>query len=248
MTPLSVVCWKWASAPGYRSTFGPETVNVLRSMVARNYSDPHRFICVTDDAEGIDPSVEILPPWDDFRDVPSPHGGKNPSCYRRLRMFHPEIGQHFGKRFVSMDLDTVITGDLRPVLNRPEAFVAWGDTNPRPGSHYNGSLMLMTAGARSQVWERFDPATSPKLSLRAGCWGSDQGWISYVLGKGEAKWSREDGVYSFRNHLQAARHLPDNCKIVFFHGKHDPWASDVQAKYPWVREHYGVTPDAVVTQ
>lgn len=235
---LTVVTWRWSPRAGYRSAFGPETVNTLKRMVDRHYPDPHRFVCVTDEREGIDPSVEILPPWNDFADVPSPHGGKNPSCYRRLRMFHPEIGQVFGDRFVSLDLDVVITGDMRPVWNRSEDFVAWGDTNPQPGSHYNGSMILMRAGARPQVWTQFDPATSPRLSLQARCWGSDQGWISYVLGKGEARWNKLDGVYSFRNHLQKCPGLPSNARIAIFHGSRDPWEPDIQARYHWVKQHY----------
>lgn len=234
---LTIVTWRWTPRPGYRSTFGPETVNVLKKMVDRHYPDPHRFVCVTDDPAGIDPGVEILPPWNDFVDVPSPHGGKNPSCYRRLRMFHPEIGKVFGDRFVSMDLDVVITSDLRPLWNRTEDFVAWGDTNPQPGSHYNGSMILMRAGSRPQVWNRFDPATSPQESLRARCWGSDQGWISYVLGGGEAKWGKHDGVYSFRNDLQKRPDLPANCRIVMWHGQHDPWSA-FASRYPWVKTHY----------
>lgn len=235
---LTFVTWKWKPREGYRSTFGPDTVNVLKRMIDRHYVDPHRFICVTDDADGIDPSVETLPLWNDFADVPSPHGGKNPSCYRRLRMFHPEIGKYFGDRFVSMDLDAVITGDLRPILNRPEDFVAWGDTNPKPGSHYNGSMILLRAGARPQVWERFDPVTSPRESLRAQCWGSDQGWISFVLGNVEAKWGRKDGVYSYRNDLQRCPSLPANAKIVLFHGNTDPWQPAAQARHSWIPEHY----------
>lgn len=235
---LSIVCWKWQPKPGYRSTFGPEAVNVLRRMVARHYPDPHRFICATDDPVGIDPDVEIVPLWNDYANVPSPHGGNNPSCYRRLRMFHPEIGKVFGDRFASIDLDCVVTGDLRPLLNRTEDFVAWGDTNPKPGSHYNGSLMLMNAGARPQVWTQFDPATSPQLSLNAQCWGSDQGWISYCLGGGEKKFSRGDGVYSFRNDLQQFRSLPAGARLVIFHGRHDPWSPYVRANYPWVWSHY----------
>lgn len=235
---LSVVTWKWKPAPGYRSTFGPETVNTAKRMVARHYPDPHRFLCVTDDPAGIDADVEIVPLWNDFANVPSPHGGNNPSCYRRLRMFHPEIGQVFGERFVSMDLDCVVTGDLRPLFNRTEDFVAWGDTNPKPGSHYNGSLMLMTAGARPQVWTQFDPATSPQLSLRAQCWGSDQGWISYCLGGGEKKFGHKDGVYSFRNDLQQTRELPQNARLVIFHGRHDPWGPYAQMNFRWIAEHY----------
>lgn len=239
MRPTAVCCFRWTPVAGYRSTFGPEAVNVLRAMVARHFPHPHRFICFTDDTRGLDPRVEALPIWQDFADLPSPHGGKNPSCYRRLRLFHPAMADVIGPRFVSLDLDCVITGDLTPIWDRPEDFVMWGDTNPMPGSHYNGSLILMTAGCRRQVWDRFDPATSPAMAKRAGCWGSDQGWISYCLGPGEARWATRDGVYSFRNHLRGTRRtLPDNARIVFFHGSTDPWTKGVAADYPWVAQHW----------
>jgi hypothetical protein len=234
--PESIVCWKWRPPSGYRSAYAPATVNTLRAMVARHFPHPHRFICVTDDPTGIDPRVEIVPLWNDFADVPSPHGKKNPSCYRRLRAFHPDIASVFGRRFVSLDLDCVVTGDLTPLWDRPEAFVAYGDTGPK--SFYNGSMFMLTAGARPQVWERFDPRTSPDASVRAGFWGSDQGWMALCLGTGEARWSKRDGVYSYRNEIQPRRHsLPEDARIVIFHGRLDPWTSEA-GQMSWVREHY----------
>lgn len=222
---------------GYRSVYAPDTVNVLQRMVRRHFPHPHRFVCVTDDPAGIDSDVEILAPWNDFADLPSPHGGNNPSCYRRLRLFHPDAAQWFGARFVSLDLDCVITGDLTPVWDRPEDFVMWGDTNR--STHYNGSMVLMSAGARPQVWTDFDPRTSPQRAKAAGCFGSDQGWISYRLGGGEARWNRLDGVYSFRVHIHPnLRVLPPGARLVFFHGQTDPWSPYVQANCPWVKEHY----------
>ncbi len=233
----SVVCYRWQPPPGYRSTFGPETVNVLKAMIRRHYAPKVRFICCTDDPAGIDRDVEIVPIWSDFSTVPSPHGGRNPSCYRRLRSFSADIGAVFGQRFVTIDLDCVITGDLRPVLDRNEDFVIWGDTNSLPGSHYNGSLVLMTAGARRKVWETFDPQTSPNIARRAGGFGSDQSWISYCLGPGEARWSKADGVYSYRNDLRQRSVLPADARIVLFHGKIDPWAEPAKS-IPWVQKHW----------
>lgn len=233
---LSVVCWKWLPPPGYRSVFGPETVNVLAKMVARHYPRPHRFICVTDDPKGINGHTEIVPDWKDFSDLRSPSGVRNPSCYRRLRMFHPEIAQTFGQRFVSLDLDVVITGDLTPLWDRTEDFVMTGDTNPR--THYNGSMVLMTAGARPQVWTKFDPVESPRAARAAGHFGSDQGFISYLLGPNEKKWTTADGVYSFRNHLQPKGcALPTDAKVVIWHGEHDPWSA-FGMRIEWVRQHY----------
>lgn len=237
MMPVSVVCWRWAPRDGYRSSFGPETVNTLMSMVRRHYRSDCRFICVTDDTQGLDPGVEVIPDWKDFANLRSPHGGNNPSCYRRLRAFAPDIADHFGSRFVSIDLDTVITADLNPLWDRPEDFVIWGDTNPNPASHYNGSMFLLTAGARRQVWEKFNPLTSPAKSRASGAFGSDQAWLSLCLGGGEKKWGRADGVYSFRNDLQKCQQIPGNCRIAFFHGRHDPWG-DFAKQYAWVSENY----------
>lgn len=235
---LSIVTWKWRPAPGYRSVFAPETVNVLARMVRRHYPHPHRMICVTDDRTGIGEGVEILPLWNDFADIPSPHLGNNPSCYRRLRMWHPEAAQWFGGRFVSIDLDCVITGDLTPLWDRPEDLVLWGDTNPT--THYNGSMVLMSAGCRPHVWQQFDPQTSPRRAKNAGQFGSDQGWFSYVLGPGEARWTRADGVYSFRCDIvpNDLRRLPTNARIIMFHGHHDPWGAFARQNCPWLTEAY----------
>lgn len=241
--PETIVCWRWFKE-GYRSSYGPETVNILRAQVARHYPHPHRFVCVTDDKAGIDPRVEVVPDWKDYASVPSPHGGRNPSCYRRLRAFHPDIAAVFGSRFVSLDLDTVVTGDLTPLWDRSEDFVIWGDTGPK--SRFNGSMFLLSAGSRPQAWNDFDPLTSPRLAMAAGFWGSDQGWLSYCLAGDEAKWSTADGVRSFRNEIYPnGGRLPEGTRIVFFHGSHDPWMPTLQAKFPWLRQHYRNDDDEV---
>lgn len=234
---LTVGVWKWKSSPGYRSTFGPEAVNTVASMVARHYPHPHRVVCVTDDPKGIDSSIGIVPLWDDLATMINPHGSHQPSCYRRLKAFSAEAREWFGERFVSLDLDCVITGDLSPLWNRPEEFVIWGSgTDKRVWC--NGSMWMMTTGARRQVWDTFNPKTSPGAAKRAGFFGSDQGWIAYCLGQKEAMWGLKDGVYSFRVHLAGgSKPLPPDARVVFFHGRRDPWDPFCQ-QIPWIREHY----------
>jgi hypothetical protein len=247
MTLDSVICWRWTPSALYRSKFGPETVNTLRKMVARHYPHPHRFACVTNDPAGLDPEVVVIPDFGDFVDLKSPHADQDrglvkryPSCYRRLRIFHPGAAQWFGQRFVSLDLDMVIVGDLSPVWNRPEDFVIWGDTNPT--TLYNGSMVMLTAGARSKVWTDFDPASSPARARASGQFGSDQGWISHCLGRGEAKWGQKDGVYSYRNDIRPrGNRLPDNARMVIMHGEFDPWEAKPgwsPKTVPWIRENY----------
>lgn len=234
---LTFVCWKWKPAPGYRSSFAPQTVNVLRNMIERHYQGPHELVCVTDDPAGIDPRVRTLPLWTEFAHVPSPHGVNYPSCYRRLRMFAPDAGELFGDRFVSMDLDVVITRDITALLNTPADFRIYGDT--AKGTPYNGSLIQLRAGARSKVWKEFDPKTAGQRSLRAGYIGSDQGWIAIALGPNEAKFTRKDGVYSYRNEIQpSGGMLPNDAKIVIMHGHLDPWTPLLHRKHKWIAEHY----------
>lgn len=239
---ISVVTFKWRPVLGYRSAYGPEQVHTLRNMVARHYQKPHRFICVTDDATGLDDGIEVVPLWDDYAEIPNPSFKGGPNCYRRLKVFSRDIGQLLGERFVCMDLDMLITGDLSPLLDRTEDFIGW--KNPNPLWPLNGSFFMLTAGARPKVWESFDPETSPAISHAAKCRGSDQGWMSYVLGTGEATWDKSDGVYSFQDEI-TKRHpaflrmaqLPSNAKVVVFHGPIDPWSKEA-GRVSWIREHY----------
>lgn len=233
---LSVVTWYWPPPPGYRSKFRAQHVNVLCSMVKRHYPHPHEFCCVTNYPQGLTADVRIIPDRADFAQLTSPNGGHNPSCYRRLRAFSPEALVDFGPRFVSLDLDTVIVGDLTPLWDRPEDFVIWGETNPK--SFYNGSMWLLRAGTRTKVWDTFDPTRSPMLAYRAGKFGSDQGWLSYCLGQGEAIWTTADGVYSYNVHLKHnGGALPDNARIVMFHGSTDPDSPEAQ-RLKWVKQHW----------
>ena len=206
-------------------------------MVAAHYQRPHRVICVTDDARGIYSGIKIVPPWGDFEGLASPHGGMHPSCYRRLRAFHPDIAEVFGSRFVCLDLDVVLVADVAPLWDRPDDFVAYRD--PLFPRQYNGSMLLLRAGARPGVWDDFDPLHSPRAAGRMGYRGSDQAWISYRL-PGEATWGREDGVLSYRRDVHPnGGNLPDGARVVFFHGRVDPWSDEAQ-RLDWVREHWGV--------
>lgn len=242
--PIEFLTWKWRPVAGYRSRFDANTVNVLRSMLERNYRKPHRLTCITDDPEGIDSRVRVLPMKTTYANVRNPSNARNPSCYRRLWAFSEEARKEIGTRIVSLDLDVVITGDVTDLFDRQEEFVIWGgqaiDPKKRdPYCWYNGSLWYLRAGTRTKVWNRFHPGLSPILANRAGNRGSDQGWIAYCLGPNESKFTFADGVHSFRNHiLPNGGQLLPNTKFVSFHGRFDPWQEEVKRQFPWVKEHY----------
>lgn len=251
---LTVVCWKWKPLnPDFRSKFDATHVNTLYRMVERNYAKPFRLVCITDDPSGIEDRIETFPLWDTYRTVPSPLGLDYPACYARLVAFHPDFARIVGERFVSIDLDTVIVGDVTELWDREEDFVIWENNtfkNWLPGqtlapdaetvvTPYNGSMWMMTPGARREVYDDFDPVHSPIKTHNAQLVGSDQAWIFYRLGPKEATWTKDDGVYAWRSHLRNRNYrLPTECRIVFFQGNEDPWTASAKKKAPWIVEHY----------
>jgi hypothetical protein len=235
---IQVVCWYWPPRARYRSQFGPKHVNVFRNMIERHLHVPHEVCCITDSPKGIDERVRIIPLWDTWNEIPSPHGGLSPACYRRLPAFGEHMREIIGPRFVSMDLDLVITDDITPIIDRPDVdFMIWGSSLRR--TPYNGSMWMMNAGARKEVYEKFDPEVSPKVTLKAGFHGSDQAWISYLLGHNEKRWDQKDGIFSFRTDVAHNRFkLPEGARIVFFQGHHDPQNRPDLSRAPWIKEHY----------
>lgn len=237
--PLSVVCMKWRAAIPSRTTYTAAHVNTLRSMVARHYPRQHRFICITDDAAGLHPDIEVIEGWNDHELLPPPQGGVNPSCYRRLKLFATDAGVLLGPRFVSMDLDAVILDDLQPLWDRDEEFVMYKSPMPLKSQIYNGSMFLMTAGTRARVWADFDPGSSPAKARAAGLVGSDQAWIQHCLGRDIPSWGEREGVHSWRGRCrQLGGKLPVGARCVFFQGRRKPFDQEVQKLAPWVKENY----------
>jgi hypothetical protein len=236
---FSVVCWLWTPSPDYRSQFGVTHVNILRNMVERHFKQPHEFVCISDQTKGFHSSIRVIPLWNDLRDLKSIYGPNTPCCYPRLKAYSQEMGELIGPRFVSVDLDAVVSDDLTPVWCRPEDFVIWGDRARQ--TPYNGSMWMMNAGARSSVWEKFiqNPEKAIAKARGAGFYGSDQAWMCYSLGKQEARWTTDDGVFSYRTHVKnEGGRKPKGARITFFQGHYDPWSPRILKQCPWVQEDY----------
>ena len=101
-------------------------------------------------------------------------------------------------------------------------------------------MWMMDAGARRQVWTKFNdnPARAIDRARGAGFYGSDQAWMNYVLGPNENHWDEKDGVYSYRMNIKNDGNLPDDARIVFFEGMYNPWDPVIRNAHPWVVEHY----------
>jgi hypothetical protein len=227
-----VLTWFWRQ-PGGRVEYTAEHVNIWADMVDRHLSMPHRLACVTDEFDGIDSRVAIINFPNEFADIDLPtwpsSDGK-PQCMRRLSMFRLDAGEIFGARFVCMDLDCIISGSIDHLFCRTEDIVLYASPPGSPdGRPYNGSMLLMTAGARPQVYWSFTREGATAAGRRYA--GSDQAWISHVLGGGEATWSERDGVTwwgRFQNGVPGC--------ITFFPGAPKPW--QLLDKYEWANRHY----------
>jgi hypothetical protein len=228
---LKVVCFKWKrNTEGFNlphvCDYTFDHVLKLRNMVKRFLRIPHEFICITDDATGLE-DIKTLPLWDKCKYL----GG----CFNRMYVFSEDMKDIIGDRFVIIDLDCVIVRDITPLFNTDVDFKMnsyQGQFNDEKDQYYNGAMVLMNAGARKEVWGTFDFETSPKeVFNNPTVIGTDQAWIRMVLGKNEQRWGPEDGVYEARN---MGEKLPKNAKIVFFSGKRDPSTSRKQ----WVRVNY----------
>lgn len=238
MLSITFVCWKW-NGHGYRTVYTAEHVNVLQAMLKRHYLKEHRFICVTDEPVGIE--GETFPLWKDCDRLMNPSGKHLPSCYRRLKIFSSAttraMGIKDGARVVSIDLDVVLLSNVLPLFERPEKFVGWKRVGAFHPVAYNGTLFMFRTGMMDWLWDEFDPIQSPRRSIQAKYFGSDQGWISYRLQGGEAGWTKSDGIYSYSSDVQH-RVVPRDARIVSFNGKRKPWEDVVRNESLWVTRHW----------
>lgn len=235
MQPLTIVGWLWRTHKG-TSIYTPEHANTWARMIDRNLSMPHRFVLLTDQPEAdYDPLITAVPLWDDWRNLRNSVGGEDrPQCYPRLKAFSREAGKILGQRFVSIDLDVIVVGDLDPLFDRDEDFLILRRTpvsRDEAKTTYQGAMWMMTAGAREKVWTDFKGEQS--VAAAAAFIGSDQAWIRHALGPDEQGWTEDDGVYCSRNLKHSGKFRdkpPANARIVFFNGGEKPWEFEARNK------------------
>jgi len=236
---LPVVVWKWGKA------FRPAHVHAMRNMLARHLKLPHRVVCITDDPAGLDPDIQTIPLWRELRG--------DGYCTVRLKAFHPSMRELIGPRFAWIDLDCVLVDDVTALFARPEDFVICGvELRPQP---YNGSLVLMDAGCRPQVYDSFDRGRLERERAAKRYGGSDQAWIAISLGPDEATWSEADGIFTYRDHVAGdgvprpwhqkplipptGGPLPPGARLVLLNGRRfDPLDRSLRERSPWIAEHY----------
>lgn len=209
MARLILTTWVWGDK------YGPDYIAKLEGSIARNLTEPYEFRVIRTD----DPLT------------------KEKGCFARLRAFDPfwqaEQGFMPGDRIVCMDLDLVVTGSLDGLFDRAEPFVILTGINSSNPCPYNGSLWMLRAGHRPDVWGDFSLEAAAKVPFDS--FPDDQAWMAHKLPDVGA-FGPETGVYGFHKPgWPKGEALPKNASIVAFPGWRDPVGFQ---HLDWVKQHW----------
>lgn len=120
------------------------------------------------------------------------------------------------------DLDTVIVGDLLPLINRRET-TALQDFNYRNERRLQSSVMYLTERDRVVLWEEF--TRDPNYHMGLAGFRGDQHFIGSVLRDWQS-WQEElpRKLVSFKIDLKKSLSPPPaGTAAVVFHGRPRPW-------------------------
>lgn len=209
---ITVSTWIWGNK------FSKLHVDRLREGIKRNLKQPYQW--------------RVFHP--EVRDMPLT---KIKGCFCRLRMFDPEWQARNGieDRIVNFDLDTVITGPLDHLFDRPEPFVIMQGANKVNPCQMNGALMMIKAGAHPEIWRDFSVEAAKRVPFHD--FPDDQGWIWHKV-PAAAGWKvgPDTGVYVYnkRGWPEGSEDLPANARLVTFVNR-DP---SQLMHLKWVRENW----------
>ncbi len=209
---VNIVCMKW----GTRYT--EQDVNILHSMVKRNLTLPHRFVCLTDDPSNITKEIECFPMPE--IQVPSEY---DMSPWRKLGMFSKKIADLSGK-CLFLDLDIVITDNIDCFFTFSDKFTIIKNWSQRDHGIGNSSVYCFNIGQYSDVLEYYNDNMQEVLSTHE----DEQTYLSKKIQN--INYWPDDWCKSFKRHCRPPyiiRYfkepiLPANAKIIIFHGVPKP--------------------------
>jgi uncharacterized Rossmann fold enzyme len=215
--PVTILCLKAGDA------YGPEYVNILFDMVRRNLvaGYPGRFVCLTDDPTGLEEGIETIPLPADLE-----------TWWGKLYMFKRGLFKD-GERVIFMDLDTLIVGNLAPLVAYDGPFATLRDFyHPE---RLGPAVIAWKAGEdASQIWSEWVAEGCPRHPM------GDLWWLNTLDNGRFAQWAGKlqdlfSGLFcSFK--VDCHPYPPKGTAIVCFHGQPKPDNCGVD----WVAETWKV--------
>lgn len=219
---VNIVCFLWGD---WCAPHGVDYVNKLYRGVIRHLDEEFIFICFFDgEQEGeFDEGIDV-------RDLSSPSwAGKLP----KITAFNP--AHKFEGQVLILDLDTVIVGNLKDIVNYRGDFCAraWYRGIQRGEWILDGDTISFRVGyGLDNIWEPFveDPTGVERLTG-----GRERYWYRAQVVEPDM-WQRlfPGQLLSYKNHLMREEALPDDAVLVSFHGKPRPH----EVTKPWVQEYW----------
>jgi len=197
----NVVCMKWGTR------YGPEWVNRLYGMVRRNTTWDIRFVCFTDEGDGIRAEVECQPLPEVRFDA------------KRIGKYWPKLGlmqQGLGGlqgMTLFLDLDLVVIDSLDPFFTYPGRFLLireWKDPHLGYG---NSSVVRFFVGTEAAVLDRF--YATPEQAFIERYAAKEQNFLTKAVD--EASFWPEDWCVPF-----SLACLPRNRVVRFFSSPRRP--------------------------
>ncbi|TVP78733.1 MAG: glycosyltransferase [Gemmatimonadales bacterium] len=242
---LTVLCTQWGSK--YDASY----VNRLQAMVGRHLHQPHRFVCLTEDPEGLKPEVEALPfPDTGVAALDRKAAWTREHGWLKTSVLAAPLHDITGT-VLCLDLDIVIVDALDPFLEVSGEFVAIREWDKSDGTG-NTSVFRFRAGAHDDL---LDPLRSDPVQARAGV-RNEQEYITLQLARqGRLSYWPGDWVRSFKRHctrpfplsLWQPPRIPPGTRIIAFHGRPNPpdamegrsgrWYRRIRPT-PWIRKHW----------
>lgn len=215
-----VVCLKWGNK--YPSMY----VNRLYNMVKRHMNVPFNFACITENSEGLDPHINVLP-------LPKIEGLKG--WWYKPWVFSRDFP--LKGTILFMDLDLVVINNIDCMWSyNPKVFCVIKDFarhNIKEWKKFNSSVFRFESGAYPHIWDNL--AKNVDQTRR---YHGDQDWL-YAQFNSEFrywpdlwlqsyKWEvrtktdvvRVNGVRKFKNAITPA--INPETKILVFHGDPKP--------------------------
>lgn len=228
---VNVVCMKWGTL------YGPEYANRLYAMTARNLKRPFRFVCFTDDRQGLRPEIESF----DIPDISIDPPYQN-TPWKKLALYNPALGDLEGPTLF-FDLDIVITGPLDPFFDHEGDYCVIKNWTRPKHTVGNTSVFRFVVGAHKELLDLFHSQPTQhwvdKYRIEQ-TFLSDQLLQQKKLAYWPAKWcvsfkhSCLPGGWKFPRILLNGflpSKLPEGASICVFHGHPNP-DDAVEGRWP----------------
>lgn len=235
MTRLTILLWCWR---GHAPYHGHHVAALARQLRAHLHL-PYRVVLLTDDvnehkaeALGVD-AIEEVP--GEPKNAPLGRGQTN--CWRRLAIFSPAYGEHFGTEFImSLDLDALVLDGFTQLVERAMSV----DFSILRGSlkcPYNGGMYCLRVGKHADVFSTFDWRVSPGECIATKWVGSDQVWIGLRV-KNALTFGPEDGAYFRGQYMMATKEDRARACLITFPGHKKPWSKTTKREAPQLHAMY----------